>query len=104
MLAPADILVVVEPVAPEHILFADRVRRDLQDWNYATTGSAPHIVTLKVAWDDGHWTLTYNNQSQTFTLNSLKCLERKLYEDRILANQATMPPGRLRPFSLTIRK
>ncbi len=99
MLEPADILIVVEPEGPEHLFFADRVRRDLNDWNYKTTSPAPNKATLIVAWDDGNWTLTYNNQAQIFKINSLKGLERILYEDRILAHQQTMPPGRLRPFT-----
>ena len=100
MLRPADILIVVEPEGPDHILFADRVRRDLHDWKYRVEPPALCQATLKVRWIDGDgWTLTYNNQAQTIVLRTLKCLERTLYEDRILANQATMPPGRLRPFS-----
>jgi hypothetical protein len=100
MLEPADICVIVEPVAPEHIFFADRVHRDLRDLGYATATSASYTATLKVAWTDADgWTLTYNNQAQTFTLKNPKCLERVLYEDRILAHQPNMPPGRRRPFS-----
>jgi hypothetical protein len=104
MLEPADILIVVEPEGPEHLFFAERVCRDLQDWKYKITGAAPFQATLKVAWDDGIWTLTYNNQAQIFKLQSLGHLQRVLHEDRILAYQPNMPPGRLRPFARTIRE
>lgn len=100
MLEPADICIIVEPVIPDHTFFADRVCRDLRDLGYATTTPTLYTSTLKVAWDDASgWTLTYNNQAQTFTLKTLKCLERLLFEDRILAHQPNMPPGRRRPFA-----
>lgn len=103
MLDPADILIVVEPEGPEYILYANRVQRDLHDWKYRTESPATYHSTLKVRWIDGDgWTLTYNNQAQTIILKTLKCLERTLYEDRILANQKSMPPGRLRPFEKKI--
>jgi hypothetical protein len=103
MLSAADILLVVEPAAPEHEPFADRVHRDLCDWGYQIQGAA-YTATLKVAWSDKDgWTLTYNNQAQTFTLRSIECLCRVLYEDRILVNQKWLPPGRLRPFTPTLK-
>ena len=101
MLSAADILIVVEPMAPEYELFADRIRRDLRDLNYSTdpTTKPRYQATLKVSWTDADgWTLAYNNQAQTFILHTLKYLERTLYEDRILVNQKWMPPGRSRPF------
>jgi hypothetical protein len=103
MLNPQDILIVVEPAAPEDEPFADRIHRDLCDWNYQ--GPNPtYTATLKVAWSDNDgWTLIYDNQAQTFTLKSIKCLQRTLYEDRILVHQSTMPPGRLRPFTLILK-
>lgn len=99
MLVAADILIVVSSASHDH---GDRVRRYLRDLGYRTemSANAPYHTTLNVEWDNGIWDLTYNNQAQTFNLRTLKCLERILYEDRILANQGTLPPGRLRPFQI----
>jgi glutamine cyclotransferase len=99
MLVAADILIVVSSASHEH---GDRVRRDLRDLGYRTEmhTSTPYHATPNVEWNNGIWDLTYNNQAQTFSLRTLKCLERILYEDRILANQVMLPPGRLRPFQI----
>ena len=103
MLSAADILIVIQPERPEDEPFADRIHRDLCDWNYQVPGAA-YTATLKVSWSDGTgWTLTYNNQAQTFILRSIECLRRTLYEDRILVNQKWLPPGRLRPFTPTLK-